>query len=107
VSVKNSATPKATAAINHAIHGIKAASRPLRLPRRYLPKCRHHTTRCPRSPEFVAAPIGVLVAEVNLHPRDSLAEAGQGLQNLVPHALHEIGDGVDVLIRVRQDLHRS
>jgi hypothetical protein len=55
----------------------------------------------------VSAPIGVVVAEVNLHHRDSLAEAGQGLQNLVSNALHEIGDGVDVVIRGRQDLHRS
>src|SRR5215207_8219952 len=65
VSVKYSATPKTTAAINH-------------------------TTHSPRNPEFVSFPIGVLVAEVNLHPHNSLAEAGQGLENLVPHALHEI-----------------
>jgi hypothetical protein len=31
--VKYSATPKAAAAINHAIHGMKAASRRKRLPR--------------------------------------------------------------------------
>jgi hypothetical protein len=34
--VKYSATPKTTAAINHAIHGMEAASRPNRLPRKYL-----------------------------------------------------------------------
>jgi hypothetical protein len=34
--VKYSATPKTAAAINHAIHGMKAASRPNLLPRKYL-----------------------------------------------------------------------
>ena len=34
--MKYSATPKAAAAINHAIHGMKAAFRPKRSPRTYL-----------------------------------------------------------------------
>src|SRR4029450_2594673 len=39
VSVKDSATPKATATTNHAIHGMKAAFREERLPRKYLAGC--------------------------------------------------------------------
>ena len=43
--MKYSATPKATATINHAIHGMKAASRPKRYLEGTSPECRQHTTR--------------------------------------------------------------
>jgi hypothetical protein len=106
VSVKYSATPKTTAAINHTTHGVKAASKSKRLARSWLAGVPMPYDLLPAKSRIRCRPVGVLVVEVNLHPHDSLAE-GEGLQNLVPHALHEIGDGVDVLIRVRQDLHRS